>query len=91
MILEGGTTPEARIDWAFRRTTGRKPTEREVKVLADGLAKRSLRFQQTPDEAKKLLTIGAAKVDAKVDPVELASYTATANVLLNLDEVITRE
>ena len=91
MILEGGTTPEARIDWAFRRTTGRKPTEREVKVLADGLARRALRFQQTPDEAKKLLTIGAAKADAKVDPVELASYTATANVLLNLDEVITRE
>ena len=91
MILEGGATPEARIDWAFRRTTGRKPTEREVKVLAEGLARRALRFQQTPDEAKKLLAIGAAKADAKVDPVELASYTATANVLLNLDEVITRE
>ena len=35
--------------------------------------------------------IGETKADAKFNPVELAAYTGTANVLLNLDEVVTRE
>ena len=91
MILEGGVTPEARIGWAFHRATGRTPSEKEVRILADGLAKRTVRLQQTPDEAKKITAVGMSKADAKVDPLELAIYTATANVLLNLDEVITRE
>ena len=62
-----------------------------MRILADGLAKRTVRLQQTPDEAKKITAVGMSKADAKVDPLELAIYTATANVLLNLDEVITRE
>jgi hypothetical protein len=91
MILEGGATPEARIAWAFKKTAGRAPTENEVKVLASGIAKRATRLQQNAEEAKKIATVGMSKVDPKVDPVELANYTATANVLLNLDEVINRE
>ena len=91
MMLEGGTTPEERITWGFRRATGRTPSASEVKVLAAGLEKRAPRLQQTPEETKKLLTFGTTKADPKLDPLELANYTATANVLLNLDEVITRE
>jgi hypothetical protein len=91
MILEGGSTPESRIEWGFKKAAGRKPTEKEIKVLASGLASRIARLQQTPDEAKKLTAVGALKADEKIDPVQLASYTTTANVLLNLDEVITRE
>jgi hypothetical protein len=62
-----------------------------VKVLADGLARRLSRFRQSPGEAAKLLTVGAAKADPQRDTIELAAYTGTANVLLNLDEVVTRE
>jgi hypothetical protein len=91
MILEGGATPEARIQWGFKRAVGRTPTVQEVKILSDGLAKRAVRFQQSPEEAKKLISVGAAKADPKTDTVELANYTAAANVLLNLDELITRE
>ena len=91
MITEGGTTPEDRIAWAFRRATGRKPQPAEVKLLADGLAKRTARFRQSPAESGKILTLGAAKPDPKLDPIELASYAVTANILLNLDEVVTRE
>ncbi len=91
MIAEGGSTPEQRIAWAFRLATCRAPRADEVKVLADGLAKRTARLQQSPDEAAKILAVGAAKADAKFRAVELAAYTGTANVLLNLDEVVTRE
>ena len=91
MIAEGGTTPEDRVAWGFRRATGRKPQAVEVKLLADGLARRTARFRQSPAESAKILTPGEARPDPKLDPVELASYAVTANILLNLDEVITRE
>ncbi|MGB8167383.1 MAG: DUF1553 domain-containing protein, partial [Chthoniobacteraceae bacterium] len=91
MIAEGGATPEQRIAWAFRRATGRAARPEELKVLAAGLAKRAARYQQSPEEAQKLLAFGDAKPDPKFAPAELAAYTTTANVLLNLDEVVTRE
>ena len=91
MIAEGGSTPEQRIAWAFRRATCREPRADELKVLAAGLTKRTARFQQSPEEAAKILAVGETKADAKFNPVELAAYTGTANVLLNLDEVVTRE
>jgi hypothetical protein len=91
MISEGGATPEQRIAWAFRRATCREPRADELKVLAAGLAKRTARFQQSAVEAAKILAVGETKADAKFNPVELAAYTGTANVLLNLDEVVTRE
>jgi Protein of unknown function (DUF1553) len=91
MIREGGTTPGHRIAWAFRRVTSRRATDAELSLLVQGLAKKLERFSQSPDEAAKLITVGASKPDATIPPAELAAYTATANVLLNLDEVVTRE
>ncbi len=91
MIAEGGSTPEQRIAWAFRRATCREPRADELKLLVAGLAKRTARFQQSADEVAKILAVGETKADAKFNPVELAAYTGTANVMLNLDEVVTRE
>ena len=34
---------------------------------------------------------GESQIDARLDPVELAAYTALAGVILNLDEAITKE
>jgi len=91
MIAEGGATPEERIAWAFKRVTLRPPTPDEVQVLATGLNKRLARYGTKTDDAQKLVSLGASKPDAKATPAELAAYTTTANVLLNLDEVVTRE
>ena len=91
MILEGGATPEERIAWAFKRATSRSPKPNELQVLAKGLNARLARYEKDNDDAKKLVAFGASKPAAGVDPNELAAYTLTANVLLNLDEVVTRE
>jgi hypothetical protein len=91
MILEGGATPEQRIAWAFKRATSRAPKPEELQVLANGLNARLTRYQSDAEDAQKLIAFGASKANAKTDPQELAAYTLTANVLLNLDEVITRE
>jgi hypothetical protein len=91
MLTEGGSTPEARIVWAFRRATARTPDAEEVAVLARGLAGRIEKYKSAPDLARKLLSEGETRPDPKMDPAELAAYTMTANVILNLDEVVTRE
>jgi hypothetical protein len=43
-----------------------------------------------PDEAKKLIHTGIAPLNAKVDAVELATWSSVCRVILNLHEVITR-
>jgi hypothetical protein len=91
MIIEGGSTPEERIAWAFKRATSRAPRPEELEVLAKGLDARLAHYQGDADDAQKLIAFGASKANAKTNPQELAAYTLTANVLLNLDEVITRE
>jgi hypothetical protein len=91
MLTEGGSTPADRINWAFRRVTSRTPDAGDLKVLTDGLEKRLTRFRADKDSAVKLIAQGESKPDAKLDQTELAAYTLTANVLLNLDEVVTKE
>ena len=91
MLREGGATEEARIAWAFERATARKPDAFELEKLAAGLHDRLAAFEQDADSAGKLIAQGASKPDANLNPAELAAYTVTANVLLNLDEVVTRE
>ena len=49
------------------------------------------RFAASPDEATKLLAIGQAPVDQKLNASELAAYAAVCGTILNLDEAVTKE
>lgn len=91
MLSEGGGTPEERIAWAFERATARQPTANEIKILTGGLAKRIARYTADPEAAKQLISQGETKPDPKFAAPELAAYTMTASIILNLDEVVTRE
>ncbi len=91
MLADGGTTSEERVRLAFRRVTSRAPTKEELAVLVEGLNDDLTRFRQDANAAKQLIVLGESKAGASFDPAELAAYTLTANVLLNLDEVVTRE
>jgi Protein of unknown function (DUF1553)/Protein of unknown function (DUF1549)/Planctomycete cytochrome C len=91
MLVAGGATPETRVAWAFRRATARQPDAAELKTLTTGLATRLARFQQDEAAAKQLIAQGTSKPDPKLNPAELAAYTTAANIILNLDEVVTRE
>jgi hypothetical protein len=91
MLTEGGATSADRVAHGFRRVTGHAPEKADLAVLTAGLEKRLAKYRANADAAKSLLAQGAFQPDAKLDSAELAAYTVTANVLLNLDEVITRE
>ncbi len=91
MLTQGGSQPADRLRYGFRLTTARDPNEREMAVLAAQLAAHLAHFQADPESAKKLLAIGAVPRDESLDVADHASYTLIGNLLLNLDETMTKE
>lgn len=90
-LKEGGATAEQRLAWAFRRVTSRQPNDSEVKALVKNLNSQLEYFTRNSTEAEKLLAVGERRNDEKLHRVELAAYATTASLMLNLDEVITRQ
>lgn len=80
MMKEGGATDSERIGYGFRLCTCRLPEAGEGSRLAKLVRDLRKRYTAKPDEAKKLAS----------GPEE-AVWTMVANVLLNLDETITKE
>jgi len=91
MMIEGGTEPAARLTFAFRLATSRAPRDPEKAILLRLLDQHQKDFQADVPAAEKLLTIGEAKRNETLPPAELAAYTMVANLILNLDEVVTKE
>lgn len=91
MLTEGGQTPNERIRFAFQLATARNPSDRELKTLLAGLEKRLLSYRADPESAHQLLKVGEKKPTVGLDPLELAAYSITASVILNLDETVTKE
>ena len=81
---------DRRLVRAFRHTLGRKPQPDEVAVLQKTYAQQLANFRQDADAATALLKVGESPLPEKADPAELAALTAVANVLLNLNETITK-
>jgi Protein of unknown function (DUF1553)/Protein of unknown function (DUF1549)/Planctomycete cytochrome C len=90
-ILEkGGRNVTQKIDWAFERAEGRKPSAEERRILTDLHQKSLARFRGAPAEAQGLIHSGEAPVATDVKPVDLAAMTSVARAILNLHETITR-
>ncbi len=90
-VLREAATDESRLTLAFRLVLARPPRAAERAVLLAGLHRHRAHYAREAGEAKKVVAAGEAPVDAAQDAAELAAYTATASVILNLDEAITRE
>jgi hypothetical protein len=91
MIKEGGGNSADQLLFGFRVCTARVPTERELTVLSKVYAEQLAHYQENRAEAEKLLVIGASPRPEGIDPAIHAAMTMMANLLLNLDEAITKE
>jgi hypothetical protein len=49
------------------------------------------KYQADPEAAKSLAASGLSASPRKPDTAQLAAWTVVANVLLNLDETLTKE
>ncbi|MEP6754071.1 MAG: DUF1553 domain-containing protein [Chthonomonadales bacterium] len=79
-----------RVNMAFRLAACRYPNVREQRVLMSVFDKQLHRFQRDNVAAKKLLSVGESKRDEKLDVADLAAMTEVCSIILNLDEVITK-
>ncbi|MCB0688990.1 MAG: DUF1553 domain-containing protein, partial [Saprospiraceae bacterium] len=80
-----------RIDLAFRLATARYPQKQEKEILESRLASLQSKFSQNRQEAIALLHVGEYPQNNELDIIEQASYAALCSVILNLDEVLSRQ
>ena len=91
IMLQGGYDPNKQIEYAFRVCLARSPSKLErERVLA--LYQQQLNsFEHNPGEAEKLLSQGSAEPAANLPKAKLASWAVVGNVILNLDETLSKE
>ena len=91
ILRDGDREPAKRLGRAFRMATSRPPKPQEIEVLLAMLKRANEHFRTHPGAAEKVLKTGESPNDGALDPTELAAYTSVMNMLLNLDEVLTKE
>jgi hypothetical protein len=90
-VLRSPGDDAARLTALFQLAASRGPSAPELQILQRSLAYHRTNFAQHPEEAAQLLALGEAEPAPSLNSTEIAAYTAIANLVLNLDEVITKE
>jgi hypothetical protein len=91
MLKEGGAQEDQRISYGFRLLNSRMPRPEEARVLSGVLHRFQERYHSDPEAASKLLGYGESARDQSLSSSEVASYAAVANLILNLDETVTKQ
>jgi mono/diheme cytochrome c family protein len=90
MMAESSGGVAERLTYGFRLCLARKPGEKEIMRLAE-LYRQQLEIYRHDTEGAQKIARGIVAEDGKGDPAEIAAWTMVANVLLNLDEMLTKE
>jgi hypothetical protein len=89
-VMQTNASTDARITALFRTSTGRFPSAQEAEIVRQDFEKHLASYTAKPEEAKKAISYGESKPDEKLNPAELAAWTMVANLVMNLDEVVTK-
>jgi hypothetical protein len=89
-IMLKSTTDAGRVEQAYQLALCRVPLPEETGVLLKVQQQALKQFVADRAAADKLLAIGHSKRKAGLDSAELASWTAVASMILNLDEAISK-
>ena len=91
ILTEAKGTPEAKINYAYKTALGRAPRADETSYLKKLILKRLTYFEINPNEAANLIANTKGwKMPKEMAKGELAAWFYIANILLNLDETITK-
>src|SRR5262249_1250984 len=91
ILTDGPPTLEGRLTFACRAVLARVPTRDELEVLKKHYHLIHERYLADREAASRLVHVGMAPRQANLDISEHAAWTGVAQMLLNLDEAITRE
>ena len=91
IVKEGGSDPKARMVRGFRLCLARQPQPAELKQLLSYWTQQADRFKQGVNAKEALNLVGDLPWPEGIPVWEEAAWTVVANVLLNLDETITKQ
>ncbi len=89
-LREGGSTAEDRLTYMHRVVLSRPPEAKDLAELTATLNDLLTHYNRETSAARKLLESGETRPDPRSDPAVLAAWTMIANVILNLDEAISK-
>jgi hypothetical protein len=90
VVREGGSSLEGRVRYALQLCLCRPPRPEQVEHLIELYRGELARYQQDRQAAVALATEPLGPLPAGMDAADLAAWTTVANVLLNLDGVLTK-
>ena len=91
ILRESNESFEDRLDFAFRRALVRPVSNGEAKTIRaihDDILRH---YRENREAAEQIVQIGEYPRDIKADVTQLAVWTAIAQIVLNLDEAMTKE
>jgi len=89
-LLLRTSNDDDRLAHAFRGVVARAPVPAERTLLAEALAKYRAHFAKNVEAASQVITNGESKPNSTLLVGEFAAWTMVANLLLNLDETVSR-
>ncbi len=87
---EGGATVESRCSFALQSALLRPPSREQMAVLAELFQSELTHYRQDTAAAVEIATDPLGPLPEGADAAELAAWTVVANVVLNLDGVLTK-
>ncbi len=91
IIEHNSATTEERINFAYLTALSRNPQPAEIRFLKPIIQRQLIRFKNNPKTANELIKgIEGWKPSEKTKIPELAAWFYITNILLNLDETITK-
>ncbi|MBA4054736.1 MAG: hypothetical protein C0490_08500 [Marivirga sp.] len=89
-LMQQGTSPEEKINMAFRSIVCRTPKAEEMKILLEYYESENKNFTQSPDKAKKFIDAGEYPFSGVADVVSLAALMQVVHTIYNMEESITK-
>jgi hypothetical protein len=89
-LREGGRATDDRLAYMHRLVTARPPDAKDLSELTSTLRDLTAHYASQAGAATQLLETGGTRPDPRFSPAELAAWTMIANVVLNLDEAISK-
>lgn len=89
-VIHESDDPSQRIEKIYAYLLSRPPTDQEREIVQRRLDLLENEYNGHPKLAEQLIAIGDSPADETIPAVELATYTALCNALMNLDEVLNR-
>ena len=90
IVTEGGGTVESRVAFGLRLATGQKPGAAQQQVLTQLFESELQHYRKHTMAAQQLVSTPPNAISADADTASMAAWTVVANVLLNLDQALTR-